>query len=297
MDIVLLINSKTLESEITGELIWTIGDHDIDDVTMIAPIFDLHEFDHSKSNFLKPNSEFTFLRKRNYIFLCSIILHTLAFYLISMRVQIPNFKEDTVEPIIVQATLYKPPSPRVTHEPERNEIIEVKQKVVPEIEELVVPDNKKDVIEIDETKKVLPEIIKAPFDIIEESVKELNISMSEIPQETLHEAPSTPTESIVDSTISKYIRRLDQAKLNNLAKQVSKDYQYNKSHPEIIAATKKILSHDEQLQKSIEREVDCKTMTGKILNIFSGLGHGTGIGNGPVKSGKYSGLKSFIKKR
>jgi hypothetical protein len=51
MDIVLLINSKTLESEITGELIWTIGDHDIDDVTMIAPIFDLHEFDHSKSNF------------------------------------------------------------------------------------------------------------------------------------------------------------------------------------------------------------------------------------------------------
>jgi hypothetical protein len=82
-----------------------------------------------------------------------------------------------------------------------------------------------------------------------------------------------------------------------LAKQVSKDYQYNKSHPEIIAATKKILSHDEQLQKSIEREVDCKTMTGKILNIFSGLGHGTGIGNGPVKSGKYSGLKSFIKKR
>ncbi|MFT4807426.1 MAG: phosphoenolpyruvate carboxylase [Paraglaciecola sp.] len=97
--------------------------------------------------------------------------------------------------------------------------------------------------------------------------------------------------------ICKYIRRLDQAKLNNLAKQVSKDYQYNKSHPEIIAATKKILSHDEQLQKSIEREVDCKTMTGKILNILSGLGHGTGIGNGPVKCGKYSGLKSFIKKR
>ena len=213
-----------------------------------------------------------------------------------MHVQIPNLKKDAVEPIIVQATLYVPSRPKVTRKSQINEIIEVKQEVVPEIEEYVVSNKKNHSIEIEEIKKQ-SEIINTPSDISQKPIKETDIPMLETPLETLVEGQPASIKSIFATNANKHIRQHDQMKLNNLAQQVSKEYRYNKFHPEIKAATKKILSHDEQLQKSVERKVDCKTMTGKMLNILSGLGHGTGIGNGPVKCGKYNGLKPFIEKR
>jgi hypothetical protein len=284
----LLTHSITFEPDNNPESLGEIGVHDIADITAFAHIMNIHDFDDTNPDCLKPKNILAFRHKLLFTLLCSIILHMLVFYLINLGVQKQAFKKDVVDHIIVQAKLYTPPLLMLTSQQVQLEAVESETKAVSEVEGPNVLEEKKDTIKmhkIKDPKEVLPKNTQATLPIIE------------APNIPTLELPAPPIKSIFDSRANIHVRRLDQGKQISMSRQEFKEYHYNKTHPEIKGAPKNMLTAEEQPRKSIEREVDCKTTRGKVLNIISGLTYGTGIGNGPVKCGKYREIKSFIKKR
>ncbi len=293
----LLIDSKTVGSENVLEFNWELEEHDTEDFTTLECLIYHSEVDDQDSDDLKPKSR-SVVYSTLFLILCSVTLHALILYAINLHIPISNLKEKEVKPTIIKAVLYTPKKLEVEHEQETNKgiervVIEDENDRIEtrEIEELVI-DGKNDRTETKKTEEVLPDIIEYSSTSSEEAHNhQLSKTSKEIPIEALQ----VKAESILDNSL-KHIRQLEQTKLNGLTSQASKNYQYNKAHPKINGSPRK-LSADEQVQKSIEREVNCTTMTGKVLNILSGLGHGTAIGKGPVKCFKSNEANSFIKKR
>lgn len=282
-------HSITVEPDIEPAPIREIGDIDIDDVSTVAHAVNVQDFDDSQSDNITPKKILPFRHKLLFILLFSTILHAAAFYLASLRVQMLAFKEDVAKPTILKAILYKRVPKLVTNQPETVEVINSKPKAVNKVKEPVVTEENSATIAIEESKKLRSEIVKAPLFNIQKPTQK----SSPPPLE----APVTKPKSIFDSIASRDIRLLEQGKKSRLASQAFKEYQYNKTHPEIQTPSKKLLTADELMQKSIERKVDCKTTAGKVLNTISGLGHGTTMGEGSVKCHQYGDINSFIKKR
>jgi hypothetical protein len=281
----LFIHSITLEPDLKSESFREIGDHD---------------FDNSKSSAEPPKNALPFRHKLLFTLLFSVILHALTFYIISLNIQKPSFKEDIAEPVIIRAKLYKPSPLDIAVQKPPEVTIPKKAAEVVEPQPITEPEVKK-------SKEAISEIIDAPRPIIKEPAMEPDLSKVATTQKFLTESLH---KSMFSNNASKHIRQLNQNKQNSMASQAFKEYQYDQKHPEIKTPYKNTiqLTAEEQLQEAVKVKVDCNTAKGKVLSFISNHIGGNALGTGDnfyaseyksgnIKCKKSGDINSFIKKR
>jgi hypothetical protein len=105
----LLTHVITLEYDIEPESLRIIGEHQVENKDTVVHIVNHHEFDTFEGNGKATHTIVGINRKLVTTLVLSIALHAIAFYIISLRIQLPSFIEQADEPVIVQAKLHTPP--------------------------------------------------------------------------------------------------------------------------------------------------------------------------------------------
>jgi hypothetical protein len=294
----LLSHTIALESDIEPEPLRKIVGHDIDDTETVIHVVNIHDFDVPEDD-IKPPQTTRLSKKLLLTLLFSVVLHALAFYIISLRIQLPTLSEEAKLPVIVQAKLYRPP-PVPTVEKAPVEATPVESVALPEV---AIPQVQSDTPPVQGTEEVVVTEETQPNNI-EIPVIEPEITTNQAAEPVI-EPPTTPAppikpRSIYSNKAATDLRALERQKRNSMASQAFREFQYNKTHPEIktqpktplqLSANERRQIADEQRQKDAQISVDCKKRGAKALSFISGIAGGT------VKCNKNPELQSFIKKR
>lgn len=289
------------ELDIEPEPVREIGQCHVEDTTAVIHVVNIDDFDALDDEKTTPHNT---NKKLVLTLLFSIALHIVAFYIISLRIQLPTFSEETETPTVIKATLYTPPAPisePAISEPKATQPIAVPeaetQKVMEEslnpspVEEAVVPQ------ETTSSPPTVPEpqVIAPPT-----AVAETNQPTPETLPDVAPPAPKAKPKSLYSTKASTDIRRLQRQKRNSMASQAFREFQYKKTHPEIktepqtslqLSAEEKRQIASDKHRKDIAVSVDCKKRGAKALRFISG------IAGGNVDCQKNPALQSFIKNR
>lgn len=302
----LLTHTINLESDIEPEPLRRIAEHEVEDRTAVIHVVNIDDFE-ALEDHKKPNQAPTNLNSKLVITLfLSIALHAIAFYVISLRIQLPTFSEETEKPIIVQARLYTPP-PIPVVEPEIIETTPSETLPKPQVQEQRTSVQSDEVPPVEDTV-VIEEAPPRPVEVNEAEVAEpmtivteLNKAPVDLPEESAPQIPLVKPKSIYSSRAETDLRALQQRRLNRLASEAARDFQYNKTHPDLNTSPKtqpQLTAEEERAiadQKLYSQrptiKTNCKKTGGKVLNILGSL-----VG-GAVQCQKTPGIKSFIKKR
>ena len=307
----MLSHTISLESDIEPELLREIGEHDVEETSAVIHVVNINDFDALDDKAKAPQNTQLTIRRLLLTLLFSIALHILAFYIISLRVQLPTFSEETTAPIIVQAKLYTPPPPPVPQEPIERATPEPID--VPEIDTSDTPAEAPATPEVDreitieeqvtaeEPVSITPEQIE---EIVPESAPLINEAVDSSVDETLTPSPlsaTRPPRSIYSNRAFRDLKSLEQQKRNSMANQAFKEFQYSKTHPDIETTPKTALQLTDEERRQIADEqllstrptikANCKNAAGKALNVIGYL-----VG-GAVECKKNPELRSFIKNR
>jgi hypothetical protein len=292
----LLSHAIDLELDIEAEPLREIGEHEADGESRVIHVVNIDDFEALEDKNKPTRTKTTFSSQFVITLILSIVIHVITFYIISLRIQLPSFVEEADDPIIVQAKLYTPPPTLVT-EPEIAVPVMPEPTLLPEVEN---PPKKVEKPDITETREVV---------VINEKQTDTSPVQETITNQSFAEQPADPitpqTElelgSLYNSKAVGDLKALEQKKLNSMTNEAVKELQYRKTHPKVIAPTKKELTHAQKIQRAYTVEFECNSTfdktAGKVLRLTSGFLHGTKIGKGPIGCHRKRDIGSFIKNR